>query len=165
MRLNAPASEAGEAQVSRTGVKWSFSTLIPNMPKYLLCNADEGEPGPLKTGRYLRKIPHLLIEGMIISATHLELNTDISDLRREYPAALSILEKAIRDAYNNNLLGRDILGKGIQFQLSVFQGAGAYICGEETALIESMEGQRGQPRIKTTLSGHRWLSGKTDCSK
>ncbi|MGO9611778.1 MAG: NADH-quinone oxidoreductase subunit NuoF [Dissulfurispiraceae bacterium] len=131
-----------------TGVKWSFSTLTPNLPKYLLCNADEGEPGTFKDRPILEENPHLLIEGMIISAYALGAEYGYIYLRREYPAALGILEKAIRDAYKNNLLGRDILGNGIQFQLSVFQGAGAYICGEETALIESMEGQRGQPRIK-----------------
>ncbi|NOZ69388.1 MAG: NADH-quinone oxidoreductase subunit NuoF, partial [Deferribacteres bacterium] len=111
-------------------------------------NADEGEPGTFKDRPILEKNPHLLIEGMVISGYALGAEYGYIYLRGEYPAAKDILEGAIEQAYKENFLGDDILGKGIKFRLSVHQGAGAYICGEETALIESIEGKKGQPRTK-----------------
>ncbi len=131
-----------------TGMKWDFASRDPKFPKYLLCNADEGEPGTFKDRPILEKNPHLLIEGMIISAYALQTERGYIYLRGEYPHAREVLEKAISEAYEAGYLGDDILGKGFRFDLSVHQGAGAYICGEETALIESIEGRRGQPRIK-----------------
>jgi NADH-quinone oxidoreductase subunit F len=131
-----------------TGVKWSFAVADPQMPKYLLCNADEGEPGTFKDRVILEKNPHLLIEGMVISAYALGASKGYIYLRGEYPRARDILLKAIQEAYENNYLGDNILGKGVGFHLYVHCGAGAYICGEETAMIESLEGKRGQPRIK-----------------
>jgi len=131
-----------------TSMKWSFAAADPKKPKYLLCNADEGEPGTFKDRPILEKNPHLLIEGMIISGFALQAEYGYIYLRGEYPKAKDILEAAIAQAYEKNFLGDNILGKGIRFHLSVHQGAGAYICGEETALIESLEGRRGQPRIK-----------------
>ncbi len=131
-----------------TGMKWDFASRDPKFPKYLLCNADEGEPGTFKDRPILEKNPHLLIEGMIISAYALQTERGYIYLRGEYPHAREVLEKAISEAYEAGYLGEDILGKGFRFDLSVHQGAGAYICGEETALIESIEGRRGQPRIK-----------------
>ena len=131
-----------------TGMKWDFASRDPKFPKYLLCNADEGEPGTFKDRPILEKNPHLLIEGMIISAYALRAERGYIYLRGEYPHARDVLEKAIAEAYEKGYLGENILGKGFRFELSVHQGAGAYICGEETALIESIEGRRGQPRIK-----------------
>ncbi|MCC6346748.1 MAG: NADH-quinone oxidoreductase subunit NuoF [Nitrospirales bacterium] len=131
-----------------TGMKWSFAAADPKRPKYLLCNADEGEPGTFKDRPLLEKNPHLLIEGMVISGYALGAEYGYIYLRGEYPAAKDILEGALRQAHEKGYLGDNVLGKGVAFHLSVHQGAGAYICGEETALIDSLEGKRGQPRIK-----------------
>jgi len=131
-----------------TGMKWAFASADPKFPKYLICNADEGEPGTFKDRPILEKRPHLLIEGMAISGYAIGAEYGYIYLRGEYPVAGDILEGAISEAYRDGFLGDNILGKGIRFHLSVHRGAGAYICGEETALIESLEGKRGQPRIK-----------------
>lgn len=131
-----------------TAMKWSFAAADPKFPKYLVCNADEGEPGTFKDRPILEKNPHLLIEGMIISAYALKAEYGYIYLRGEYPQAKDILNDAIKQAYKKNYLGENILGRNIKFHLTVYQGAGAYICGEETALIESLEGKRGQPRSK-----------------
>jgi len=131
-----------------TGMKWSFAQADPKFPKYLVCNADEGEPGTFKDRPILERNPHLLIEGMIISAYALRAEYGYIYIRAEYPKAKEILERAIDQAYERKYLGDDILGKGVRFHLHVHQGAGAYICGEETALIDSLEGKRGQPRNK-----------------
>ncbi len=131
-----------------TGMKWTFAMADKKFPKYLLCNADEGEPGTFKDRPILEKNPHLLIEGMVMSGFILSAEYGHVYLRGEYPEAKDILNAAIKQAYEKNYLGDNILGKGIKFELSVHQGAGAYICGEETALIESIEGKKGQPRNK-----------------
>ncbi|MEK6693000.1 MAG: NADH-quinone oxidoreductase subunit NuoF [Nitrospirota bacterium] len=131
-----------------TGMKWAFASADAKFPKYLLCNADEGEPGTFKDRPVLEKNPHLLIEGMIISAYAIGAEYSYIYLRGEYPLANHILNKAIAQAKEKGYLGDNIFGKGFKLHLSVHQGAGAYICGEETALIESIEGHRGQPRIK-----------------
>ena len=131
-----------------TGMKWDFASRDPKFPKFLICNADEGEPGTFKDRPILEKNPHLLIEGMVISAHALQSERGYIYLRGEYPYARVVLERAIEEAYGKGFLGDNILGKDFKFHLSVHQGAGAYICGEETALIESIEGKRGQPRIK-----------------
>jgi NADH-quinone oxidoreductase subunit F len=130
------------------GMKWSFAAADPKFPKYLICNADEGEPGTFKDRPILEKNPHLLLEGMAISAYALQAEYGYIYLRGEYPYAKEVLEGAITQAYEKSYLGENILGKDVTFHLSVYQGAGAYICGEETALIESMEGKPGQPRSK-----------------
>ena len=129
-------------------MKWNFAKADPKFPKYLMCNADEGEPGTFKDRPILEKNPHLLIEGMVISGYTLGAEFGYIYLRGEYPEAKSILDAAIEQAKKENCLGDNILGKGVKFELSVHQGAGAYICGEETALIESIEGKKGQPRTK-----------------
>jgi len=129
-------------------MKWTFAAADPKFPKYLLCNADEGEPGTFKDRPILEKNPHILIEGMVISGYALGAEYGYIYLRGEYPAAKHILDKAIIQAYEAGFLGDNVAGKGIRFHLAVHQGAGAYICGEETALIESLEGDKGQPRIK-----------------
>lgn len=131
-----------------TGTKWSFAAMDPKMPKYLICNADEGEPGTFKDRFILEQDPHLLIEGMIIAAYAIRATRGYIYLRGEYPAAFDILGRAIAQAYAKGLLGSDILGRGVAFDLVLHRGAGAYICGEETSLIESLEGKRGQPRVR-----------------
>ena len=131
-----------------TGLKWELCSRVPGALKYLLCNADEGEPGTFKDRFILLQDPHLLIEGMVISGFAIGAERGYIYLRYEYPTALAVLEKAIEQAYAKGYLGKNILGKGVNFDLSVHRGAGAYICGEETALIESLEGKRGQPRIR-----------------
>lgn len=131
-----------------TGMKWSFLAKPEGVPRYLLCNADESEPGTFKDRYLMEKIPHLLIEGMIVSSFALGANTSYIYIRGEYSWIVFILEKAIQEAYANGWLGKNILGSGYDLDLYVSPGAGAYICGEETALIESLEGKRGNPRVK-----------------
>ncbi|MBN8681689.1 MAG: NADH-quinone oxidoreductase subunit NuoF [Chitinophagales bacterium] len=131
-----------------TGMKWSFIAKPEGVPRYLLCNADESEPGTFKDRYLMEKIPHLLIEGMILSSFALGANTSYIYIRGEYSWVVFILEKAIKEAYANGWLGKNILGTGFDLDLHVTPGAGAYICGEETALIESLEGKRGNPRVK-----------------
>ncbi|MEZ5015357.1 MAG: NADH-quinone oxidoreductase subunit NuoF [Chitinophagales bacterium] len=131
-----------------TGLKWSFLDKSNDKPRYLLCNADESEPGTFKDRYLMEKIPHLLIEGMITSSYALGCRTSYIYIRGEYMFILRILEKAIAEAYAKGYLGENILGSGYSLDLHVHPGAGAYICGEETALIESLEGKRGNPRIK-----------------
>lgn len=131
-----------------TGMKWSFLAKPEGVPRYLLCNADESEPGTFKDRFLMEKIPHLLIEGMIVSSFALGANTSFIYIRGEYSWIVFILEKAIKEAYANGFLGKNILGSGYDLDLYVNPGAGAYICGEETALIESLEGKRGNPRVK-----------------
>ncbi len=131
-----------------TGMKWSFLAKPPGVPRYLLCNADESEPGTFKDRYLMEHIPHLLIEGMIIASYALGSNTSYIYIRGEYFYVSRILEKAIAEAYANGWLGKNILGTDYSLDVYVQVGAGAYICGEETALIESLEGKRGNPRIK-----------------
>ncbi|GAB4205288.1 MAG: NADH-quinone oxidoreductase subunit NuoF [Bacteroidia bacterium] len=131
-----------------TGMKWSFLAKPPGVPRYLLCNADESEPGTFKDRYLMEHIPHLLIEGMIVSSYALGANTSYIYIRGEYFYVARILEKAIAEAYANGWLGKNILGTDYSLDLYVQVGAGAYICGEETALIESLEGKRGNPRMK-----------------
>ena len=131
-----------------TGMKWSFLAKPEGVPRYLVCNADESEPGTFKDRYLMEKIPHLLIEGMITSSYALGANTSYIYIRGEYSWILFILEKAIAEAYSAGWLGKNILGSGYDLDLFVNIGAGAYICGEETALLESLEGKRGNPRIK-----------------
>ncbi len=131
-----------------TGMKWSFLAKPEGIPRYLVCNADESEPGTFKDRYLMEKIPHFLVEGMITSSYALGANTSYIYIRGEYMWVLHILEKAIAEAYANGFLGKNILGTGYNLDLHVTCGAGAYICGEETALLESLEGKRGNPRMK-----------------
>lgn len=131
-----------------TGMKWSFLAKPEGVPRYLCCNADESEPGTFKDRYLMEKIPHLLVEGMIVSSFALGANTAFIYIRGEYKWIVKILEKAIAEAYRHGWLGKNILGTGYSLDLYVVPGAGAYICGEETALIESLEGKRGNPRMK-----------------
>jgi NADH-quinone oxidoreductase subunit F len=142
-----------------TGMKWSFLAKPEGVPRYLLCNADESEPGTFKDRYLMEKIPHLLVEGMITSSYALGCNRSFIYIRGEYMWVLEILEKAIAEAYANGFLGKNILGSGFDLDLSVAPGGGAYICGEETALIESLEGKRGNPRIKPPFPAVKGLWG------
>ncbi len=131
-----------------TGMKLKFTAGNEAEPKYIVCNADEGEPGTFKDREILEKDPFLLIEGMIIAGFAISSNKGYIYLRAEYPLGRDILIKAINEAHKKNYLGKNILGSGYNFDIEVFNGAGAYICGEETALIESLEGKIGQSRMK-----------------
>lgn len=131
-----------------TGMKWSFVDRKSGKPIYLICNADESEPGTFKDRYLIEKVPHLLIEGMITSSYALGANTSYIYCRGEFKVQIAMLEKAIEEAYAAGFLGKNILGTDYSLDMYVQTGAGAYICGEETALIESLEGKRGNPRIK-----------------
>ncbi len=131
-----------------TGMKWSFIAKPEGVPRHLVCNADESEPGTFKDRYLMEFLPHLFIEGMIISSYALGSNVSYIYIRGEYAWIPDILEQAIAEAKANGFLGKNILGTGFDCEIYVHRGAGAYICGEETALIESLEGKRGNPRIK-----------------
>lgn len=130
------------------GLKWSFIDKKSGNPRHLVCNADESEPGTFKDRYLMEYIPHLLIEGMIVSSFALGANLSYIYIRGEYMWIFKTLERAIKEAYAAGWLGKNILGTGYDLDLHVHCGGGAYICGEETALIESLEGKRGNPRIK-----------------
>jgi NADH-quinone oxidoreductase subunit F len=130
------------------GMKWSFIAKPEGVPRHLVCNADESEPGTFKDRYLMEFLPHLLIEGLIISSFALGSNDTYIYIRGEYAWIVDILEQAIDEANANGFLGKNILGTGFDCNIYVQRGAGAYICGEETALIESLEGKRGNPRIK-----------------
>ena len=130
------------------GMKWGFLAKPEGVPRYLVCNADESEPGTFKDRYLMSKLPHLLIEGMITGSYALGARTSYIYIRGELLYVLRILEKAIAEAYAAGFLGENILGSGYSLDLHVHPGAGAYICGEETALLESLEGKRGNPRNK-----------------
>lgn len=142
-----------------TGMKWSFLAKPEGVPRYLVCNADESEPGTFKDRYLMEKIPHILIEGMIVSSFALGANTSYIYIRGEYFYVARILENAIAEAYDAGLLGKNILGSGYDLDLYVQVGGGAYICGEETALLESLEGKRGNPRIKPPFPAIAGLYG------
>ncbi|MBK7233204.1 MAG: NADH-quinone oxidoreductase subunit NuoF [Saprospiraceae bacterium] len=131
-----------------TGMKWSFLDKKSDKPRYLVCNADESEPGTFKDRYLMEKLPHILIEGMICSSYALGANTSYIYVRGEMMYVIKILEKAIQEAYQAGFLGKNILGSDYSLDLYVQPGGGAYICGEETALLESLEGKRGNPRNK-----------------
>lgn len=131
-----------------TGLKWSFLAKPEGSARYLVCNADESEPGTFKDRYLMEFIPHLLIEGMIVSSFALGSNVSYIYIRGEYDWVADILENAIDETRKNGFLGKNILGSGFDCEIYVHRGAGAYICGEETALLESLEGKRGLPRIK-----------------
>lgn len=130
------------------GVKWGFVPKDVDKPKYLCVNADEGEPGTFKDRYIMTQNPHLLLEGIIITSYCVGIHTSYIYIRGEYESVALRLEQAISEAYTKNFLGKDILGSGFDLDVYVHRGAGAYICGEETALLESLEGKRGNPRLK-----------------
>jgi len=143
-----------------TGLKWSFMPKS-DVQKYILCNADEGEPGTCKDRDILRYNPHALIEGMIIAGYSIGATVGYNYIRGEFfGEPVERFDEAVQEAYQAGLLGKNILGSGVDFDLHYHLGAGAYICGEETALIESIEGKKGQPRFKPPFPAAYGLYGK-----
>lgn len=142
------------------GMKWSFIAKPEGVPRHLVCNADESEPGTFKDRYLMEFIPHLLIEGLIVSSFALGSNATYIYIRGEYAWIPDILEQAIAEAKANGFLGKNILGTGFDCEIYVQRGAGAYICGEETALIESLEGKRGNPRIKPPFPAIKGVWGR-----
>ena len=130
------------------GVKWSFIKPDEKKPVYLICNADESEPGTFKDRYIIHEDPHQLLEGILISCFALNAQTAYIYIRGEFPEGAKILERAIEEAREHHFLGKNILGSGFDVEVYIHRGGGAYICGEETGLIESLEGKRGYPRIK-----------------
>jgi NADH-quinone oxidoreductase subunit F len=131
-----------------TGMKWSFLAKPEGVARYLVCNADESEPGTFKDRYLMEYIPHLLIEGMIVSSYALGSSVSYIYIRGEYDWIADIVQEAIDEARQKGFIGKNILGSGFDCEIYIYRGAGAYICGEETALLESLEGKRGLPRIK-----------------
>jgi len=130
------------------GLKWSFIKPDEKRPVYLICNADESEPGTFKDRYIIHYDPHQLLEGILVSCYALNAHTAYVYIRGEFPEGAKIFERAIEEARAHNFLGKNILGSGFDAEVYIHRGAGAYICGEETGLIESLEGKRGYPRIK-----------------
>ena len=130
------------------GLKWSFMPKDSGKPHYLVVNADESEPGTCKDREIIRNDPHLLLEGCLLVGYAMHAHTCYIYIRGEYYLETSNLQKAIEEAYQNNLIGKNACGSGWDFDIYLHRGAGAYICGEETALLESLEGKKGQPRLK-----------------
>ncbi len=131
-----------------TGMKWGFLPKSKDKPRYLAVNADESEPGTFKDRLLIEKDPHLVLEGIIASAYAIECHTAFFYIRGEFHAGARIFQKAVDEAHAKGFLGKNILGSGFDLDVLLYRGAGAYICGEETALLESLEGKRGLPRIK-----------------
>ncbi len=131
-----------------TGTKWSFIPKGSTAPKYLVVNADEGEPGTFKDRYLLERDPHAIIEGMLIAARAIESHLGFVYIRGEYVQPWRIFSGAVREAYEAGLLGKNIQGSGFDFDIVIHRGAGAYICGEETGLISSLEGKKGWPKLK-----------------
>ncbi|MET1054277.1 MAG: NADH-quinone oxidoreductase subunit NuoF [Pedobacter sp.] len=142
-----------------TGMKWSFLAKPEGVARYLVCNADESEPGTFKDRYLMTYIPHALIEGMIVASYALGAKTSYIYVRGEMMPQIRILERAIAEAKAAGFLGKNILGSGYDLELYVQPGGGAYICGEETALLESLEGKRGNPRIKPPFPAIAGLYG------
>lgn len=142
-----------------TGVKWGF---LPDNgePRYLVCNADEGEPGTFKDRLMMERAPHQLIEGMIISAFATGSHKSYIYIRGEYNYPAQVVKQAIDEAYEAGLLGKNILGSGFDHDMDIYLGAGAYICGEETGLLSSLEGKKGQPKLKPPFPAIKGYLGK-----
>ena len=143
-----------------TGLKWSFMPRNAEVQKYVVCNSDEGEPGTCKDRDILRFNPHAVIEGMAIGGFVMNATVGYNYIRGEFMEPFYRFEGALKEAYEAGLLGKDINGSSISFDLHTHLGAGAYICGEETALLESIEGKKGQPRFKPPFPANIGLFGK-----
>ena len=142
-----------------TGLKWTFMPRTAPGQKFLICNSDEGEPGTCKDRDILRYNPHQLIEGMTIAGYCMGATVGYNYIRGEFYEPIARFEGALKEAYTAGLLGRNILGSGVDFDLYSHLGAGAYVCGEETALIESIQGKKGQPRYKPPFPAQVGLYG------
>jgi len=143
-----------------TGLKWSFMPRNAPGQKYIVCNSDEGEPGTCKDRDILRYNPHQAIEGMAIAGYCTGATRGYNYIRGEFYEPIACFEKALAEAYESGLLGRDIQGSGVDYDIYTHMGAGAYICGEETALLESIEGKKGQPRYKPPFPAQAGLYGR-----
>ncbi|MFH1654669.1 MAG: NADH-quinone oxidoreductase subunit NuoF [Pseudomonadota bacterium] len=143
-----------------TGLKWSFTKKATADEKYIICNADEGDPGAFMDRSVLESDPHRVIEGMIIASFAIGATHGYIYCRAEYPLAVKRLNKAIEQAISKGYLGKNILGSSHSFEIKVKEGAGAFVCGEETALIGSIEGDRGMPKIRPPFPAHKGLFGK-----
>ena len=143
-----------------TGVKWSFMPVNSGKPHYLLCNADESEPGTFKDRELIRWTPHALIEGCLIGAYAIQAQHAYIYVRGEFFEAAQVLAKAIEEAYAAGYIGKDVMGSGVDLDLTLHIGAGAYICGEETGLMNSLEGRRGEPRLKPPFPAVSGAFGK-----
>ncbi|MEJ2514485.1 MAG: NADH-quinone oxidoreductase subunit NuoF [Gammaproteobacteria bacterium] len=144
-----------------TGLKWSFMPKDPSIQKYVVCNSDESEPGTCSDRDILRFNPHAVIEGMAIAGYAMRATVGYNYIRGEFLAEpVPRFEAAVAEAYEAGLLGRNVLGSGVNFDLYTFVGAGAYICGEETALLESLEGKQGKPRFKPPFPANKGLYGQ-----
>ena len=143
-----------------TGVKWSFIPKDHPGPKYLCCNADESEPGTFKDRQLIERDPHQMLEGILIAAYAIGVETSYIYIRGEFVLGANILERALAEAREAGYVGRNILGSGVTANIWVHRGAGAYICGEETALLESLEGKRGLPRVKPPFPATHGLYSK-----
>jgi NADH:ubiquinone oxidoreductase subunit F (NADH-binding)/(2Fe-2S) ferredoxin/NAD-dependent dihydropyrimidine dehydrogenase PreA subunit len=143
-----------------TGVKWDFAYKSQGDVKFVLCNADEGDPGAFMDRSILEADPHCVLEGMIIAAKAINSHRGYIYARTEYPLAISRLGIAIDQAKAHGLIGEDILGSGFDFEVEIYQGAGAFVCGEETALMRSIEGKRGMPRPRPPFPAHKGLWDK-----
>jgi len=140
-----------------TGLKWEFARKSPGAVKYVLCNADEGDPGAFMDRSVLEADPHAVLEGMVIAAKAIDAHQGYIYCRTEYPLAIRRLGIAIEQAKALGLLGKDILQSGFDFDVEIYQGAGAFVCGEETALMRSIEGKRGMPRPRPPFPAHKGL--------
>ena len=143
-----------------TGVKWGFCRKAPGDEKYMICNADEGDPGAFMDRSVLEGTPHAVIEGMIIAAYAIGASKGIIYVRAEYPLAVRNARIALRQAHEAGLLGINILGAGFNFDIEIREGAGAFVCGEETALIASIQGERGMPRPRPPFPAYKGYRGK-----
>ena len=143
-----------------TGVKWNFLPKDYQGPKYLCCNADESEPGTFKDRQLMERDPHQVLEGIALACYAIGAETAYIYIRGEFVLGARILETAIAEARQAGYLGKTVLGSGANIQIHVHRGAGAYICGEETALLESLEGKRGLPRVKPPFPATSGLYGK-----
>ena len=140
------------------GVKWGF--LAPAKPAYLVVNADESEPGTYKDRQLMERDPHQLVEGVVLTSFALSVNHAFIYIRGEYPKPARRVQRAVDEAYAKGYLGTDILGSGFDLDITVHLGGGAYICGEESALLNSLEGRRGEPRIKPPFPAVEGLYSK-----
>ncbi len=146
-----------------TGMKWEFTRKSPGDQKYIICNGDEGDPGAYMDRSVLEGDPHSVIEGMMIGGYAIGASKGYFYIRAEYPLAIERIEKAIKQCYEAGLLGQNILGSSFTFDLEIRLGAGAFVCGEETALIASIEGKRGYPSPRPPFPSVKGLWGKPTC--
>lgn len=143
-----------------TGKKWELMKRVPGDKKYVICNADEGDPGAYMNRNEIESDPHSLIEGMLIGAFAMGASEGIIYIRAEYPLAVKRIRKAVKDAWDCGFIGKNILNSGFDFKIDIVEGAGAFVCGEETALISSLEGKPGKPIPRPPFPAQRGFKGK-----